>query len=131
MKTILIDTNIYCDAMRGQNWAIELLRSTDKLLMSPIVIGELLAGFKMGSKEIVNRKQLDLFLMKESVELTPITEKTSEYYSIIVSNLKKSGSPIPTNDIWIAANAMENGAMLASFDRHFLKIKGLLIWGIH
>lgn len=46
MKKILIDTNIYSDAMRGENYAVNILMRNVQVLISPVVIGELLAGFK-------------------------------------------------------------------------------------
>ena len=90
------------------------------------MIGELLAGFKRGTQEKKNKQQLNEFLSKERVLELSISSETSEFYAFILNQLKEQGTPIPTNDIRIAASAMENGAPLATGDEHFSKIKGLI-----
>jgi tRNA(fMet)-specific endonuclease VapC len=129
MKKILIDTNIYSDAMRGEKYAVNILRRNVQVLISPVVIGELLAGFKRGTQEEKNKQQLNEFLSMERVFELSISSETSEFYAFILNQLKEQGTPIPTNDIWIAASAVENGAALATRDEHFPKIKGLIIIG--
>ncbi len=129
MKKILIDTNIYSDAMRGEKYAVNILRHNVQVLISPVVIGELLAGFKRGTQEEKNKQQLYEFLCRERVIELSISSETSEFYAFILNQLKEQGTPIPTNDIWIAASAMENGTAVATRDEHFLKIKGLIITG--
>jgi len=127
MKKILIDTNIYSKAMRGEKSSIQIFRQHETLLISPIVIGELLAGFKRGKLEEKNRKQLKEFLNRERVQSLFISKETSEFYSFILNNLKTKGTPIPINDIWIGASAMEHGAGLATVDNHFENIEGVII----
>jgi predicted nucleic acid-binding protein len=127
MNKILIDTNIYSDAMRGKKYATDILRRNVQLLVSPVVVGELLAGFKRGKQEEKNKRQLYEFLGRERVVELSISSETSEFYAYILDQLKEKGTPIPTNDIWIAACALENGAALATRDEHFSKIKGLLL----
>jgi len=129
MKKILIDTNIYSDAMRGEKYAVNILRRNVQVLISPVVIGELLAGFKRGTQEEKNKQQLNEFLSRERVLELSISSETSEFYAFILNQLKEQGTPIPTNDIWIAASAMEKGAVIATRDEHFPKIKGLIIIG--
>lgn len=125
MKKVLIDTNIYCNAMRGEKSAIDIIQRAEKMLFSPIVIGELYSGFKNGKYENKNRELLRKFINSNRVLSLKITDNTSDFYSHILSQLQKNGTPIPTNDIWIAASAFENGAKLASCDKHFLKVQGL------
>ncbi|MCK4761140.1 MAG: type II toxin-antitoxin system VapC family toxin [Candidatus Aminicenantes bacterium] len=127
MKKILVDTNIYSDAMRGKPYAIDIFKRNEQLLFSPVVIGELLAGFKRGKQEEKNKRQLKKFLAKERIFELIISSDTSEFYAFILEQLKKQGTPIPTNDIWIAASAMENGAAVATRDEHFLKVRGIMI----
>lgn len=127
MKKILIDTNIYSDAMRGKGYAVDILRRNEQLLFSPIVIGELLVGFKRGNQEEKNKRELKDFLSRERVYELSISSDTSEFYAFILEQLKKQGTQIPTNDIWIAASAMENGAAIASRDEHFLRINGIMV----
>jgi tRNA(fMet)-specific endonuclease VapC len=127
MKKVLIDTNIYSNAIRGIQYAANIFRSYDQIFFSPIVIGELLSGFKKGNQEKRNTKQLKEFLARPRVVELSISSDTSDYYSFILNQLKLQGTPIPTNDIWIAASAMENGAAIATQDKHFFNIKGIII----
>lgn len=125
MKTLVIDTNVYCLAMRGEPAAVKLFRQTEAILLPVIVFGELLAGFKGGSRERANKEQLAAFTSTERVRVAAITAETAEFYSLIVNRLREKGTPIPTNDIWIAAITMEHGAGLATTDGHFARIDGL------
>ena len=127
MNAILIDTNIYSHAMRGDAEVIETFQQTAHIGISAISIGELLSGFKAGNKEKTNRQELNQFLDSPRVELYRIDEKTAEYYCLILDQLKNNGTPIPTNDIWIAAVAFQQGMPIYTKDRHFNKINGLLI----
>ena len=129
MKKILIDTNIYSDAMRGEKYAVNILRRNAQVLISPVVIGELFAGFKGGTQEEKNKQQLYEFLSRERVVQLSISSETSEFYAFILNHLKEDGTPIPTNDIRIAASALENGAAVATRDEHFSKINGLILIG--
>ena len=127
MKKILIDTNIYSNAFRGEKTSVSILQRHEYILMSPIVVGELLAGFKRGNREENNKMQLKDFLVQERVKEIPITSETADIFAFILNNLRKQGTPVPANDIWIAAQTMENGAALATNDRHFEAIKGLIL----
>ncbi|MCA1785701.1 MAG: type II toxin-antitoxin system VapC family toxin [Desulfobacteraceae bacterium] len=127
MKKILIDTNIYSNAMRGDHEITGMLKKMEKIGISVISIGELLSGFKGGTSESKNRKELDFFLDSPRVVLYPLDIVTSEYYSEIINSLKKAGTPVPTNDIWIAAIAFQHGLKLFTRDAHFSYVKGLMM----
>jgi tRNA(fMet)-specific endonuclease VapC len=127
MNRILIDTNIYSSALRGDAEVVQVLRQVIHIGICAVSIGELLSGFKGGNKEQENRKMLGIFLDSPRVTLYGIDEYTAEYYSAILNQLKKIGSPIPTNDIWIAATAFQHGLQLYSLDKHFDNIEGLLL----
>ena len=99
----------------------------EEILINPIVIAEMLIGFKLGTKEEQNKNESYEFLDSPRLSVFEIGEMTAEHYSNIFLQLKKSGKPIPTNNIWIAASAMENGMPLATFDKHFSNIQGLLL----
>jgi tRNA(fMet)-specific endonuclease VapC len=126
MKQLLIDTNIYSKGMSGNDYAANLLRVSEEILLSPIVVGELLFGFKQGSREKENLEIFRKFQLSPRVTIIDITIETSEFYSLIVRDLRKKGTPIPTNDIWIAASVMEYGAHLATMDKHFKFVEGIL-----
>ena len=127
MNKILIDTNIYSSAFKGEPKVIATLRYVSQIGITSISIGELLSGFKAGYREKENRKELGEFLDSPRVSLYPVDSDTAEYYSSILNQLKNQGTPIPTNDIWIAAVAFQHGLELYTLDNHFLKINGLLL----
>ena len=127
MNKILIDTNIYSHAMRGNNEVISYLQQVSEIGISSISIGELLSGFKAGNKEQINRQELNIFLDSPRVTLYYVDEITAEFYSATLNQLKKQGTPIPTNDIWIAATALQQGLPVYTFDQHFEHIAGLLL----
>lgn len=127
MKKLLIDTNIYVAFKRNDPLTVSLLRESDSIAMNVTVLGELLAGFKGGTKEAENRRELDLFLDTPRVELLTLDETTADFFALIFNNLKLLGKPIPVNDIWIAASAMQHGRTLATLDAHFSHIAGLAL----
>ena len=126
MKNILIDTNIYAYALRGYADVVDILRKASVIGISTISIGELLSGFKGGGREKQNREELDTFLDSPRVRIHYIDEITSEFYAEIVNQLKEKGTPIPTNDIWIAAVALQHGLKLFTKDQHFEYVTGIL-----
>ena len=127
MNRMLIDTNIYSLALRGDENVVGTLRFLEQIGFSSISVGELLSGFKGGGKERDNRKELETFLDGPRTVLYPVDEYTAEYYSTIINQLKRDGTPIPTNDIWIAATAFQHGLKLYTADKHFRKVAGLLL----
>lgn len=127
MNRILIDTNIYSGAMRGDAEIVEVLRQVELIGVSAISVGELLSGFKSGKRESENRQELGTFLDSPRVTLFSVDEYTAGHYCAILDQLRRHGTPIPTNDIWIAAVAFQHGLPLFTRDRHFSKIEGLLL----
>jgi len=127
MKRLLIDTNIYSYALKGEEGVVGVLREADEIGFSVISIGELLSGFKLGGREQKNRKELEQFLDSPRIVIYPVNEETAEFYAQILNNLRKIGKPVPTNDIWIAAVAFQNGLKLFTKDAHFQTIAGLFL----
>ena len=128
MERILLDTNAYTALLKGNSFISDLLTESSAVLFSPIVFGELIDGFIGGTKEKENREILQRFRERPRTILVPNTDTTAEWFAMIKQQLKKKGTPIPINDVWIAASCMEHGAMLISFDSHFSKIDGLMRW---
>ena len=126
MKKVLIDTNIYSLAMRGEANVVSTLRRIDQIGFSAISIGELLSGFKGGSRETENREELNIFLDSPRVVVHSIDEGTADFYASVLTNLKVAGTLIPTNDIWIAAVAFQHGYKIFSNDKHFNIVPGLM-----
>ena len=123
---ILLDTSAYVGFKRNVTDVVEAIVKSELILFSPVVLGELMFGFRSGTRFKENMQDLDMFLSHEVVELLQIGKITSDRYSRIAAQLKRQGTPIPTNDIWIAAQTMEHGAELITSDQHFEKINGLV-----
>ncbi len=122
---VLLDTDAYSALKRGHGRLVDLVRKSETIFLSTVVVGELLYGFRCGSRFDRNLKELNSFVENPFVEVVSVTLATSDRFARIASALKSKGKPIPTNDIWIAAHAMETGADLVSFDRHYEWIDGL------
>jgi len=122
---LLLDTNAYTGLMRGSESVAVEVRRAERIYLSSIVVGELLYGFRNGARYTRNRSQLEAFLANRFVEFLPVTFTTADRFGLISAALKRKGTPIPSNDIWIAAHALQTGADLVSFDDHFLRIEGL------
>ena len=126
MKRILFDTNAYAAFKRGDPGAAEVVRLADRIGMNTVVLGELLAGFSGGSHEERNRRELAEFLRSPRVEMLPLGSGTAEHYARAFQALRRKGRPIPTNDLWIAASALEHGYAVYTHDEHFQVIEGLV-----
>lgn len=126
MSRIMVDTCLYSNAMRGDTQACAVLRSADNILLCPIVLGELRAGFIRGKQREHNEANLLEFMKSPRVEAVVLSPDTSAFFAKTVNDMRSPGTPIPSNDLWIAACAMENGATIATYDKHFSNIPGLL-----
>lgn len=122
MKKILLDTNAYARFVAGEERILDLISSSEKVYMSMFVLGELHSGFRGGNRFRENLELLSIFMRKDSVESADASAETAEIYGELKDLLRKAGTPVPVNDIWIAAHAIELGAVIISYDRHFEKI---------
>lgn len=125
MKHLILDTNIYVAFKRSDPVVVDILQKAENIAINTVVLGELLAGFKGGKRETENRRELDQFLDTPRVSVLPVDEISADFFALVFNSLKLAGRPIPTNDIWIAASALQHGRTLATFDGHFLYITGL------
>jgi tRNA(fMet)-specific endonuclease VapC len=128
MAVITLDSNAYRAFMRGDDKVLLALSGAEKVYLPLFVIGELHYGFRGGSKLRENLTQLARFLDKPSVELWLPTSETAEIYGELMDFLKRSGSSIPINDVWIACATIETGSKLVTYDQHFKSIPSLRIW---
>ena len=122
---ILLDSNAYSLLMRGHEQVAEIVRRSENVLLSAVVVGELMYGFRWGAHFDRNASDLRSFLGSPYVSFVPVGPITADRYSRIAASLRAKGRPIPTNDIWIAAQVMETGAELVSADEHFNQIDGI------
>jgi len=122
---LFVDTNAYSAFTYGKRPITQTFKHAEQLLFSPIVIGELRYGFRHGTRTAANEARLEKFLAQPYCHILPITEITADIYGTIFAAQRQQGKPIPTNDCWIAAHAIEHRAPLVSFDKHFHTIAHL------
>ena len=122
---LLLDSNAYSGFMRGNGEIRDLVSTAEEVLLSAIVVGEQLYGFRRGQRFEQHLAELRSFLQRPFVSFVPVGAVTADRYSRIMTALKAKGRPIPTNDVWVAAHAMETGADLVSADQHFEHVDGI------
>jgi tRNA(fMet)-specific endonuclease VapC len=127
MKTVALDTNAYSGFKRGFVEVVDQLARAERILIPVPVLAELRIGFRGGNNEARNLDELEQFRSSPRVEICSLTEQTAILYAEIFGTLQRKGTPIPLNNVWIAASAMEQGAILLSADTHFTRIDGLLL----
>jgi len=125
MNKIVLDTNIYTKIMVGDADIIAKTEYASELFLPIVVIAELLYGFRLGTKMQINLDLLSKFIQIQEVKILNTSFETAQIFAEIKQGLKLIGKPIPTNDLWIAALAIEHGSVLFSLDRHFDHIQGL------
>jgi len=116
---IAIDTNRYTDFARGDEHVLALLEQTDAVYMPFVVLGELRAGFAVGSRGPHNERVLRQFCMRSGVEVLYADDETISQYVAVYRQLRQQGTPIPTNDMWIAALVLQHDLTLLARDKHF------------
>lgn len=124
MTRLLLDTSALSALFLGRAEVVEAVREAGEIAVNPVVVGEVLAGWRKTG----GRYERDLrdFLDGPRVRVVDITEATGQRYAVIVESLRKAGTPVPTNDVWIAASAMEHGLTVLTADRHFGRIREIL-----
>jgi tRNA(fMet)-specific endonuclease VapC len=116
---LALDTNRYTDLCRGDRYVIEAVEMADEVWLPFIVVGELRAGFAAGSQGPRNEAVLRRFLLKPGVGILYAGEQTTHHYANVYRQLRKQGTPIPTNDMWIAALVLEHSLVLCARAAHF------------
>ena len=126
MNGILLDTSAYSGMARGNKGVLDAVQTAENVCVNPIIIGELLAGFAQGNREPHNIEILERFLESPRCILLPLGKESARRYAHIQSSLRTAGTPVPTNDLWIAATAMEHGLVVVTLDKHFAKIPQII-----
>ena len=128
MNKIILDTNGYTSYLGGDQNILKALAGTQITFMSIFVLGELYAGFKGGNREKENIRILRIFLKKPTVTILNASNETAEVFGMVKTSLRQAGTPIPINDVWIASHALEAGAVVVTYDKHFAMVPGLRLW---
>lgn len=114
-----IDTNRYSDFARNVPDVVGLFVNAEAILVPFVVIAELRAGFKCGTVSRRNEAALVRFLNNNRVSVLYPDDGTSRAYAELYAELRMRGTPVPTNDLWIAALVLQHNLPLATRDRHF------------
>lgn len=116
---IALDTNAYSDFMRGNPSRVHILRAARHIYLPLIVLGELRAGFSFGNQKSTNAANLQRFLNSPRVSILLPDDQTTHHYAQLYVQLRKESVAIPTNDLWIAAVAVQHNLVLCTSDAHF------------
>jgi predicted nucleic acid-binding protein len=117
-----LDTSAYSHFKRGNEELADLLDGAEAVGVPAIVLGELQTGFLIGARQRENETELDAFLANPVVEVLAVDAQCARHYAEIVAELRGAGTPLPSNDIWIAATAARSGLAVLSCDEHFAQI---------
>lgn len=124
---LLIDTNRYRDLCEGDPATLEVIQQADTISIPFIVLAELRSGFLCGTLAKKNEQYLTRFLNAPRTRILFADENTTHHYAQVFAQLRLQGTPIPTNDIWISALAIQHDLMLYSRDKHFNNLPQIAI----
>lgn len=122
---VALDTNAYSDFMRGDASRVHIFRTARHLFLPLIVLAELRAGFAAGNQASANAANLQLFLNSPRVQVLTPDEQTTHHYAQLYLQLRRKSVSIPTNDLWIAALAVQHHLVLCTSDAHFQQLPQL------
>lgn len=122
---LLLDTNRLSDALAGVEDVVERLESAEVIYVPVVALGEIRSGFLKGKRPAQNETRLAWFLSQDGVETLPVDAPVSHRYAELHQLLRRRGTPIPTNDMWIAAIALTHAVALYTRDAHFAEVPGL------
>ena len=122
MTRLSLDTSAYSHFKKGHEPVVVILDAADWIGVPTIVLGELRSGFSLGKRRAQNDRELAAFLQNPAVHVLDVDDESSQIYADIVVALRGAGTPLPTNDIWIAAVSAREGATVLTYDEHFRAI---------
>lgn len=127
MSRFLLDTSAYAALMRGHRGAKTAVQEAAELFISPVVLGELRAGFLKGGRPAENERHLDDFLASPRCDVPAIDAETARRYAAIHDYLRRQGTPVSPNDLWIAASAAQHGLTVVTLDEDYDRIPQVLV----
>lgn len=123
---LALDTNAYVDFDEGVEETVALLEEAEQVFLPFVVVAELRAGFAYGRRQVENERILRQFLLKNGVRVLFADDQTTHHYALVYRQLRKQGTPIPTNDMWIAALVVQHSLTLHARDRHFDRLPQII-----
>src|SRR5687767_13491844 len=125
ISKLALDTSAYSRFRAGDTRVRDLIADAELVFVPAPVLGELHGAFEMGSRTRENRVALSEFLAEPFVTVIVVEDNVARHYGRVYSSLRRAGTPIPANDMWIAACAIDQGACLLTFDHDFDQVAGL------
>ena len=125
IERLVLDTSAYARLRTGDPDVMDMVAAAETVVLPVTVVGELEAGFAAGSRAAANRIALNDFLSEPFVTVLDVTRSVARRYGDVFAELRRAGTPIPTNDLWIAASTLDCGGSLLTFDSHFERVVGL------
>ena len=122
---LTLDTSAYSHLRAGHEVVLDLATAADSIFVPVTVLGELYGAFELGSRRRENQATLTEFLSEPFVTVVPATSSVARHYGRIYAELRRAGTPIPVNDMWIAAATVETGSCLLTFDADFASVQSL------
>jgi predicted nucleic acid-binding protein len=121
----VLDTTAYAHFRHGHEVVLDWMAAAESILLPMVVLGELESGVELGTRSRENRLMLNEFLKEPFVTVLPVTRAVAQRYGKVFAQLRHAGTPIPINDVWIAAATIDRGAHLLTFDGHFGAVDSL------
>jgi tRNA(fMet)-specific endonuclease VapC len=121
----LLDTNIVIALFASDPGVQQQLMAETEIFIPAIVLGELYYGARKSGQRDANLTRIDEFAAQSAI--LPCDQSTAHWYGQVKDGLRAKGRPIPENDIWIAALALQHRLTLATRDSHFNEVDGLSI----
>ena len=122
---IVLDTSAYSHFRADHRQVVDQIAAADLVSLPTIVLGELEAAFRLGRRASDNRSKLEQFLEEDFVGVLPVTAEVARRYGALFAQLRGAGTPVPINDVWIAAATVDASAHLVTFDRDFDRFPAL------
>lgn len=122
---VALDANRYSDLCRGTAEVVEQISQAERIYLPVIALAELRAGFQAGSRARQNERILVRFLSSPRVRLLLVDEQTTFHYANLFAQLRRQATPIPTNDLWVAALVIQHNLILLTRDAHFRHVAQL------
>ena len=116
---LALDTNRYVDLCKGVVETVTIVEEAEVVVLPFVVLGELRAGFVHGRRQAENERILRRFLLKDGVRVLFADDQTTHHYASVFRQLRKQGTPIPTNYMWLAALILQHSLVLHARDKHF------------